>query len=90
MQQTPVSISPSGEQLPLPTSEEYKAEFERLQTLVAEQRKSGKEVVVVVGLRFVGAVMAAVVADATDKGSRTNLSSACSGSARGAFGRSGC
>lgn len=70
MQQTPISISPSGEQFPLPTREEYVAEFARLQELAAEQRKAGRQVVVVVGLGFVGAVMAAVVADATDKKGR--------------------
>src|SRR5512136_1679200 len=70
MPKNSVSISPSGEQFPLPTREEYAAEFERLKSLAAQQRKSGKEVVVVVGLGFVGAVMAAVVADATDKKGR--------------------
>ena len=70
MQQTPVSISPSGEQFPLPSREEYAAEFARLEALAAEQRKAGREIVVVVGLGFVGAVMAAVVADATDKKGR--------------------
>jgi len=34
---------------------------------VAEQRKLGREIVVVVGVGFVGAVMAAVVADSTDE-----------------------
>ncbi len=61
------SISPSGEEFSLPTREDFQAEFGRLEKLVAEQRKAGKEIVVVVGLGFVGAVMAAVVADATDK-----------------------
>jgi UDP-N-acetyl-D-glucosamine dehydrogenase len=70
MAQNLVSISPTGEEFPLPTHEEYQAEFSRLEALAAEQRKSGKQVVVVVGLGFVGAVMAAVVADATDKKGR--------------------
>jgi nucleotide sugar dehydrogenase len=61
------SISPSGEEFKLPTREDHQAEFVRLEKLVAEQRKAGKEIVVVVGLGFVGAVMAAVVADATDR-----------------------
>ena len=64
------SISPSGEAFELPTREDFQAEFSRLEKLVAEQRKAGKEIVVVVGLGFVGAVMAAVVADATDKKGR--------------------
>jgi UDP-N-acetyl-D-mannosaminuronate dehydrogenase len=67
MEKTPVSISPSGEQFQLPTPDEYTAEFARLEALAAAQRKQGREIVVVVGLGFVGAVMAAVVADATNK-----------------------
>jgi nucleotide sugar dehydrogenase len=61
------SISPDGEKFPLPKPEEYAAEFERLQKLVDEHRADGKEIVVVVGVGFVGAVMAAVVADSQDK-----------------------
>src|SRR5512143_4170953 len=61
------SLSPSGEKFPLPTQADYTAEFQRLERLAAEARKEGKEVVVVMGLGFVGAVMAAIVADATDK-----------------------
>ena len=61
------SISPDGEKFPLPKEEDYPAEFERVQGIVAEQREMGREIVVVVGVGFVGAVMAAVVADTTDK-----------------------
>jgi UDP-N-acetyl-D-glucosamine dehydrogenase len=71
MQTNHVSISPSGEEFPLPTREEYQDEFARLSALAARQRKTGKEIVVVVGLGFVGAVMAAVVADSTDKKGRS-------------------
>lgn len=71
MQNQPVSISPSGEEFPLPTREDYVAEFSRLETLAAAERKAGREIVVVVGLGFVGAVMAAVVADSTDKKGRS-------------------
>jgi len=60
------SISPDGEKFLLPTEEDYSLEYSRLQKLVARNREQGREVVVVVGLGFVGAVMAAVVADATD------------------------
>jgi nucleotide sugar dehydrogenase len=70
MQQNLTSISPAGEQFALPTPSDYQAEFARLQDLAAAQRRSGKEIVVVVGLGFVGAVMAAVVADSTDKKGR--------------------
>lgn len=60
------SVSPEGEVFPLPTPEDYAREFERLEKLAAAQRALGREVVVVVGVGFVGAVMAAVVADAQD------------------------
>src|SRR5512138_2094520 len=70
MPDTLVSISPSGEKFPLPTREDYPSEFARLEKLAAQNRKAGREVVVVVGLGFVGAVMAAVVADASDKKGR--------------------
>ena len=71
MKEQPVSISPTGEQFPLPTPEEYQAEFERLEKLAVQQRKAGRQIVVVVGLGFVGAVMAAVIADSTDKKGRS-------------------
>ncbi len=71
MKKDTVSISPSGERFPLPTPEAYQAEFARLEKLAAEQRQLGREIVVVVGLGFVGAVMAAVVADSTDKKGRS-------------------
>ncbi|MBN1833002.1 MAG: nucleotide sugar dehydrogenase [Deltaproteobacteria bacterium] len=61
------SISPSGEKFKLPDDDEYKKEFLKLEKLVEEQRKAGKEIVVVMGLGFVGAVMAGVVADSVDK-----------------------
>jgi UDP-N-acetyl-D-glucosamine dehydrogenase len=61
------SISPSGEAFPLPAPEEYAAEFARLRALVAAQRLEGREIVVVMGVGFVGAVMAGIVADAVDK-----------------------
>ncbi len=62
-----VSVSPAGEQFPLPGPGEERAEFRRLQALARQARAQKQEVVVVVGLGFVGAVMAAVVADSTDK-----------------------
>ncbi|MBI4296475.1 MAG: nucleotide sugar dehydrogenase [Chloroflexi bacterium] len=60
------SIARNGEKFELPTDEEYRAEYERLRFLVEKQRFLGREIVVVMGLGFVGAVMAAVVADAED------------------------
>ncbi len=61
------SISPTGEKFALPEREEYAAEFSRVQKLAEQARDEGKEVVVVMGLGFVGAVMAAIVADSRDK-----------------------
>jgi nucleotide sugar dehydrogenase len=61
------SISPTGEKFPLPSAEDYIKEFERLKQVVSEQQALGREIVVVMGLGFVGAVMAAVVADAKDE-----------------------
>jgi UDP-N-acetyl-D-glucosamine dehydrogenase len=64
-----VSISPEGAEYPLPSGEDYSREFGRIEELVAEARGKGQEIVVVMGVGFVGAVMAAIVADTTnDKG----------------------
>ena len=71
MEKILISSSPTGEEFPLPSRADYQAEFERLKLLAAEQRKTGKQIVIVVGLGFVGAVMAAVVADSTDKKGRS-------------------
>ena len=62
-----VSVCPSGEAFPLPEEKDYLEEFNRLQSLVKEQRLMGREIVVVMGVGFVGAVMAGVVADSVDK-----------------------
>ena len=60
------SICPSGEKFPLPQAEEYAREFEEVQKLVKEQRLKNREIVVVMGVGFVGSVMAGVVADSVD------------------------
>jgi UDP-N-acetyl-D-glucosamine dehydrogenase len=67
----PVSISPQGEPFVLPVPADYAREFKRLKALAERQRSRGREIVVVVGLGFVGAVMAAVVADARDSAGRS-------------------
>ncbi len=59
-------MSPNGEQFPIPQEEEYERENDRLQKVVKEQRAQGREIVVVMGVGFVGAVMAGIVADTTD------------------------
>lgn len=61
------SLSPTGEKFKLPGTEEYQKEFLKLQQIVHEQKELGREIVVVMGLGFVGAVMAAVIADTVDK-----------------------
>lgn len=61
------SISPEGEKFPIPTKKDYKKEFDKLKKIVKAQRKLKREIVVVVGVGFVGAVMAAVVADSRNK-----------------------
>jgi len=66
-QETAVSVCPAGETFRLPTEKDFKSEFIRLKKLVKKQRLKGHEIVVVMGIGFVGAVMAAVVADSSDK-----------------------
>jgi UDP-N-acetyl-D-glucosamine dehydrogenase len=61
------SISPEGEKFKLPEEEDYKKEYTKLQRLAKKHKAEGREVVVVMGLGFVGAVMAGVVADSVDK-----------------------
>ena len=62
-----LSVSPSGEQFPLPQKSDYAAELANLENRAKSARKQGQEVVVVMGVGFVGAVMAAIVADTVDK-----------------------
>jgi UDP-N-acetyl-D-glucosamine dehydrogenase len=69
---TEYSYSPTGEKFQLPETEHYSKEFKRLKDVVKRQRALGREIVLVMGVGFVGAVMAAVVADAEDgKGNST-------------------
>jgi len=63
------SVSPEGEKFKLPDEGDYQREFEKLSNLVAKEREKEREIVVVMGLGFVGAVMAGVVADCVDKAS---------------------
>jgi len=64
---TDYSISPAGEKFPIPQKNEYAAELKRIEALTTAARSEGKEIVVVMGLGFVGAVMAAIIADSADK-----------------------
>lgn len=68
------SYTPTGEKFPLPQPEDYVNEFQRLQEITSRQRALGREIVLVMGLGFVGAVMAVVIADAEDDtGNRTKF-----------------
>jgi nucleotide sugar dehydrogenase len=61
------SVSPSGERFSIPHKDDYDNEFQRVEQLVAKARAEKKEIVVVMGVGFVGAVMAAIVADTKDE-----------------------
>jgi UDP-N-acetyl-D-glucosamine dehydrogenase len=64
---TAYSMSPSGEKFPIPSETEYSQEFSRIQALADQARGADQEIVVVMGVGFVGAVMAAIIADTVDK-----------------------
>jgi len=61
------SVSPDGEKFKIPDEKDYNEEYERLEKIADEKRKEGVEIVVVMGLGFVGAVMAGVIADSVDE-----------------------
>ncbi len=61
------STCPAGEIFPIPKESEHEEEIARLGKIVEEQRGLGRQIVVVMGVGFVGAVMAGVVADSVDK-----------------------
>ena len=60
------SVNPAGEKFDLPETADFDKEFARVEALAAAARAEGKEIVVVMGVGFVGAVMAAIVADTVD------------------------
>ncbi len=57
------SVCPAGKAYPLPQGQDYEREFRRIEKMAQEQRALGREIVVVMGVGFVGAVMAGVIAD---------------------------
>jgi len=63
------SLSPTGESFAIPEESEYAQEMTRLKRLVEQARSEDMEIVVVVGVGFVGAVMAAIIADSVDRSS---------------------
>lgn len=60
------SISPNGEVFALPDAKSHQSEKDKLFAIAEEERKRGRGIVVVMGVGFVGSVMAGVVADAED------------------------
>ena len=68
---TAYSTSPEGERFPLPEPEDYAEEFARLKARAEAEQAQGRQIVVVMGLGFVGLVMAAVVADAETEDGRS-------------------
>ena len=66
-----VSVSPDGVEYPLPIEEDYRREYSRIHGLVTTARHDGREIVVVMGVGFVGAVMAAIIADSVDKSGKS-------------------
>ena len=64
------SVSPYGEKFKIPSQKDYAKELDRLEQLVEVARADKKEIVVVMGVGFVGAVMGAIVADTTDRKGR--------------------
>jgi len=61
------SVSPAGEKFAIPDEKDYAKEMKRLKRRVDKARAEGQEIVVVMGVGFVGAVMAAIVADTVHK-----------------------
>lgn len=66
------SISPEGKKYKIPTEDEYFEEYQNIKENVERERKNGKEIIVVMGVGFVGIVMAAVIADSTDENGKHN------------------
>ncbi len=64
-----LSISPNNEIYNIPDEYETLREIFQIQKIIGEEQKKGKKIVVVQGLGFVGAVMAAVIADCEREGS---------------------
>ncbi len=66
------SVSPGGQKFPLPNESDYQTELHRLETLVQDAQRDNKEIIVVMGLGFVGLVMAAIVADTKDSSGKSS------------------
>jgi len=66
------SISPDGERFELPTEKDSKEELKRIEELVTRKKEEGMEIVIVMGVGFVGIVMAAVISDSKDSNGKHN------------------
>ena len=62
------SITPENEKFGLPDDQETEKEITEIKEICNQERNKGKEIVVVQGLGFVGALMAAVAADCEIEG----------------------
>jgi UDP-N-acetyl-D-glucosamine dehydrogenase len=60
------SVAPDGEAYEIPEAFELQASLNQLAERIEEQRSLGREIIAVQGLGFVGAAVAAVIADARD------------------------
>ncbi|MFO8128293.1 MAG: UDP binding domain-containing protein [Bacteroidales bacterium] len=77
-QEKKYSVSPEGKKFPIPQAGEFAPEYERIKRLADQARIEGKEIVVVMGVGFVGAVMAAIIADTkNEKGNYTKFVIGC-------------
>jgi len=75
---TGYSASPAGERFPIPARDEYEKEYQKLKALAEAAKNENKEIVVVMGVGFVGAVMAAIIANTRDeKGNYTKFVIGC-------------
>jgi UDP-N-acetyl-D-glucosamine dehydrogenase len=66
------SVSPASEKFPLPDESDIQNENKVIKRLAEEARQKGQEIVAVIGMGFVGAVMAAIVADTKDKDGKSS------------------
>jgi nucleotide sugar dehydrogenase len=61
------SVNPEGKRFAIPAPRDYRKELVRLKKEIAKQKQLNREIVVVMGVGFVGVAMAAVIADTVDK-----------------------
>ncbi|MCB0165113.1 MAG: nucleotide sugar dehydrogenase [Anaerolineae bacterium] len=62
----PISMAPDGTKYPIPTEFESQTSFDTVKNTAEWYRNQGRKIVVVQGLGFVGAAVAAVISDAKD------------------------